>query len=105
MEDKNMSMTWEEIAESRLQEIRRLRDIVNRSTLDSFIIEHAISTYNASRKAFYESRKDKADDAPTDAVEIRRMAEMRTIADFIAALELMGPDEFIAEAEKEYEED
>jgi hypothetical protein len=98
-------MSWEEIADSRSQEIRRLREIVRCSTCDSFIYEKAISTYNTSRKAFYESRKGKADDAPTDAVEIRRMAEMRTIADFIAALELMGPDEFIAEAEKEYVED
>ncbi len=94
-----MAMSWEEIAESRLREIRRLRAIVRVSTLDSFIIERAANLYNLSKKTFCASRSEKSDDAPLSESEIKRRAEMEIIADFIAAIGIMDYGEFIEQAE------
>ena len=93
-----MAMSWEEIANSRMQEIHRLRAVICCSKLDSFIVEHAIRLYNLSKKTFYGSRSTKAEDAPLSECDIKRLAEMEIIADFIAALDVMDRAEFLEQA-------
>ena len=91
-------MSWEEIADSRMQEIRRLRAIIRCSKLDSFLFEHAAGLYNMCRESFFCSRAKKADDAPLTECEIKRWAEMEIIADLIATIGVMDRGEFIEQA-------